>query len=68
MASIVSGNVPVSRPKYGARAASCARLLRDQGKPAEARALLAPIHAWFGEGFDAVPLREARGVLESLAA
>jgi predicted ATPase len=33
-------------------ATSLARLWRDQGKPAEARDLLAPIYGWFTEGFD----------------
>ena len=33
-------------------ATSLARLWRDQGKRAEARELLAPIHDWFTEGFD----------------
>lgn len=28
---------------------------RDQGKIADAQALLAPIYAWFTEGFDARP-------------
>ncbi len=31
---------------------SMARLLRDQGKPGEARELLAPVYGWFTEGFD----------------
>jgi tetratricopeptide (TPR) repeat protein len=47
-------------------ATSYARSLRDQGKPAEADALLSPIYAWFTEGFDTVPLREAKAVLNSL--
>ena len=32
-------------------AASLARLRRDQGRRAEARDLLAPVHGWFTEGF-----------------
>jgi hypothetical protein len=32
-------------------AMSMARLWRDQGKPQQARALLAPIYGWFTEGF-----------------
>ncbi|MBV8457063.1 MAG: hypothetical protein JO122_10670 [Acetobacteraceae bacterium] len=45
---------------------SYARLLVDQGKPAEADTLLSPIYASFTEGFDTVPLREAKAVLDSL--
>ena len=47
-------------------ATSYARLLVDQGKSAEADALLSPIYAWFTEGFDTLPLREAKTVLDSL--
>ncbi len=49
-------------------AMSLSRLRRDQGKRAEARDLLAPIYAWFTEGFDTRDLREARAVLDTLAA
>jgi predicted ATPase len=45
---------------------SLARLWRDQGKVAEARDLLAPIHGWFTEGFETPDLKEARGVLDQL--
>jgi hypothetical protein len=38
---------------------SLARLLRDQGKRNAARDLLAPIHAWFTEGFDTPDLKDA---------
>jgi class 3 adenylate cyclase/predicted ATPase len=48
-------------------ATSLARLLRDQGKRAEARDLLAPIYGWFTEGFDTSDLREAKALLEELA-
>ncbi len=47
-------------------ATSLARLWRDQGKPAEARALLAPIYGWFTEGFDTLDLKEAKALLEEL--
>jgi predicted ATPase len=43
-----------------------AQLLRDEGKPAEAHTLLAPVYAWFTEGFDTVPLRAARAMLDEL--
>jgi tetratricopeptide (TPR) repeat protein len=48
-------------------ATSLARLLRDQGKRAEARVLLAPIYAWFTEGFGTRDLIEAKALLEELA-
>jgi predicted ATPase len=47
-------------------ATSYARSLRDQGKPAEAHVLLSPAYAWFSEGFDTVPLREAKGLLREV--
>jgi class 3 adenylate cyclase/tetratricopeptide (TPR) repeat protein len=43
-----------------------ARLWRDQGKRTEARDLLAPIYAWFTEGFDTPVLKEAKALLEQL--
>jgi hypothetical protein len=49
-------------------ATSYAQLLRDEGKPAEARALLTPIYAWFTDGIDTIPLRAARGLLDDLEA
>ncbi len=39
---------------------------RDRGQAARARALLAPMYAWFTEGFDAPDLRRAQAVLASL--
>jgi predicted ATPase len=47
-------------------AVSLARLWRDQGKPAEARELLAPIYGWFTEGFDTADLKEAKALLDHL--
>ena len=47
-------------------ATSLARLWQQQGKRAEARALLAPIYDWFTEGFDTADLQEARALLEAL--
>jgi class 3 adenylate cyclase/tetratricopeptide (TPR) repeat protein len=46
---------------------SMARLLRDRGKPAEGRDLLAPIYDWFKEGFDTFDLKEAQALLGGLA-
>jgi predicted ATPase len=45
-------------------ATSMARLWRDQGKPQQARELLAPIYGWFTEGFDTRDLKEAKALLE----
>jgi predicted ATPase/class 3 adenylate cyclase len=48
-------------------AMSLARLWRAQGKPQQARELLAPVYAWFTEGFDTLDLKEAKALLEELA-
>ncbi len=45
---------------------SLARLLRDQGRAAEARVMLAAIYGWFTEGFDTPDLRDAKVLLEEL--
>jgi class 3 adenylate cyclase/predicted ATPase len=47
-------------------ATSLAHLWQRQGKRDEARDLLAPVYAWFTEGFDTTDLREARALLEEL--
>jgi class 3 adenylate cyclase/predicted ATPase len=47
-------------------ATSLARLKRDQGRRAEAHALLAPVYGWFSEGFGTLDLREARALLDEL--
>jgi predicted ATPase len=49
-------------------AMSLARLWRDQGKPQQARELLAPVYGWFTEGFDTRDLKEAKALLDELAA
>ena len=41
--------------------------MRDQGRGREARDLLAPIHAWFTEGFGSKDLKDAKALLEELA-
>jgi predicted ATPase len=46
---------------------SMARLWRDQGKSQRARELLAPVYAWFSEGFDTLDLKEAKALLGELA-
>jgi hypothetical protein len=45
-----------------------ARLWRDQGKREKAHDLLAPIYDWFTEGFDTLDLKDAKVLLEQLAA
>ena len=47
---------------------SLARLWRSQGKPQQALELLAPVYGWFTEGFDTRDLKEAKALLEELAA
>ena len=49
-------------------AMSMARLWRDQGKPQQARELLAPVYGWFTEGFDTRDLKEANALLDELHA
>ncbi len=48
-------------------ATSLARLWHQHGKTGEARALLAPVHDWFTEGFDTADLKDAKALLEALA-
>jgi predicted ATPase len=47
-------------------AMSLSRLWQQQGKHAEAHALLAPVYSWFTEGFDTADLREAKALLDAL--
>jgi predicted ATPase len=47
-------------------AMSMARLWCDQGKPQQARDLLAPVYGWFTEGFDTLDLKEAKALLDEL--
>jgi predicted ATPase len=49
-------------------AMSLAHLWRDQGKVQQARELLAPLYGWFTEGFDTRDLKEAKALLNELAA
>jgi predicted ATPase len=48
-------------------ATSLARLWRRQGKRDAAQALLAPLYAWFTEGFDTRDLKDANTLLEDLS-
>ena len=47
-------------------AMSLARLWCSQGKPQQARELLAPAYNWFTEGFDTLDLKEAKTLLDAL--
>jgi predicted ATPase len=47
---------------------SLARLWRSQGNLQQARELVAPVYVWFTEGFDTRDLKEAKALLEELAA
>src|SRR5262249_41637589 len=52
---------------YELRAAtSLARLWLKQGRQGEARDLLAPLYAWFTEGFDTADLKDAKALLDEL--
>jgi predicted ATPase len=45
-------------------AVSLCRLWQQQGKPQEARELLAPSYGWFTGGFDTADLQEAKALLD----
>jgi len=47
---------------------SLARLWQEQGKRKEAHDLLAPVYNWFTEGFGTKDLKEAKALLDELAA
>ncbi len=48
-------------------ATSLSRLLRDQRRHDEARAVLAPVYDWFTEGFDTLDLKDAESLLEEVS-
>ena len=48
-------------------AMSLARLWAGQRRRSDARDLLAPVYAWFTEGFDTADLKEAKALLDDLA-
>jgi predicted ATPase len=48
-------------------AVSLSRLWQQQGQQAAAHDLLAPIYAWFTEGFDTADLQEAQALLAELS-
>jgi hypothetical protein len=43
------------------------RLYHGQGKPEEARPMLAEIYSWFTEGFDTADLQEAKALLQAVS-
>jgi predicted ATPase len=47
-------------------ATSYARLMRGEGRVAEAYELLAPVYAWFTKGFGTKDLKEAKALLDEL--
>ena len=47
-------------------ATSLARMWAEEGRRAEASDLLAPVYAWFSEGFDTADLQHARALLDEL--
>jgi predicted ATPase len=49
-------------------AMSMARLWREQGKRNEARDVLTPVYNWFSEGFDTLDQKEAKTLLDVMAA
>src|SRR5262249_26089219 len=49
-------------------ATSLSRLWQQQGKRAEAHALLAPVYGWVSEGFTTADLQEAKALLDELRA
>jgi predicted ATPase len=58
---------PARRSVLGLRAAtSLARLLRDQGRSADALALLQPVYDRFTEGFETTDLNTANALLDAL--
>ncbi len=66
MPGVVVGNGPSAHSLNQRAATSLARLWQRQGKRDAARALLAPLYAWFTEGFDTRDLVEAKALLEEL--
>jgi len=47
---------------------SLARLLIKQGRRDDARTMLTEIYDWFTEGFDTADLKDAKALLDELAA
>jgi len=49
-------------------AMALAELWARQGRRVDASGLLAPVYAWFTEGFDTLDLKEAKALLDELRA
>ncbi|OSI98396.1 hypothetical protein [Bradyrhizobium canariense] len=49
-------------------ASSLGRLWLGQGKPQQAREMLAPVYCWFTEGFETRDLKMAKVLLDELSA
>ena len=64
----IGGGVIIGIVACSGTAMSLARLWRDQGKARHARELLAPVYGWFTEGFETRDLKEAKALLQELAA
>ena len=47
-------------------AMSLARLWRDQGRPQQARELLAPVYGWFTQGLNTLDLKRAKALLDEI--
>jgi len=57
-----------SAKSFELRAAmSLGRLLRDRGRPNDARRLVQGVYEWFSEGFESRDLREARALLQEVS-
>ena len=48
-------------------ATDLARLLQAEGQPQAGRELIAPIYAWFTDGFDTTDLKGAKALLDELS-
>ena len=54
-------SVSVPQPRFSPASGA------TQGKPQQARELLAPVYGWFTEGFDTLDLKEAKALIDELA-
>lgn len=66
-ASLAAAQAQQARSWELRTATTLAKLLEKGGRRAEARDVLAPVYAWFTEGFDTYDLETARTLLERLA-
>ena len=68
--TVALNQVPMFSPSNDGKGweGRCSYLLRirDQGKPQQARELLAPVYGWFTEGFHTRDLKEAKALLDEL--